>query len=195
MITRFLFLSLGWLVINLCATLIGGPRLRHGNAVISTGWWIGTLLLGDVWALLTFGVPYEIALHTAAALLFGLLCIRWMRHWNAFGQATWGLAEDLDLIVPGQHTSLSIIPGWAINHQAGQATCGHIYNRGDPRICLRSVLFIPATRDSVAGSLSRRMLDRNVGLKNPPALKDDKDHQKQNRQNERELDQRLAFLF
>jgi cellulose synthase/poly-beta-1,6-N-acetylglucosamine synthase-like glycosyltransferase len=89
MITRFLFFSLGWLIINLFATLIAGVRLRRGNAVISIGWLIGTLFLGDVWALLTFGVPHEIALFTGMGFLAGLLCTRWMRHWNAFGQVTW----------------------------------------------------------------------------------------------------------
>jgi cellulose synthase/poly-beta-1,6-N-acetylglucosamine synthase-like glycosyltransferase len=89
MITRLLYLSLVWLILSLVATLAGGTRLRHGNLVISTGWLAGVLLLGDAWALLTFGLPHEIALFTSLALLFGLFCIRWMRHWNAFGQVTW----------------------------------------------------------------------------------------------------------
>lgn len=110
MITRFLFLSLCWLIISLSAALIGGARLRRGNSVISVGWWIGTLLLGDLWALLTFGVPHEIALHTAAALLFGLLCIRWMRDWNALGQAAWAatlLTTLLFIIYAFQVTSFT----------------------------------------------------------------------------------------
>jgi cellulose synthase/poly-beta-1,6-N-acetylglucosamine synthase-like glycosyltransferase len=89
MITHFLYLSLSWLIISLLVTLIGGTRLQRGNAWISRGWLLGVLLLGDCWALLTFGAPLEIALFTLAAFVFGLVCIHWMRHWNAFGQVTW----------------------------------------------------------------------------------------------------------
>ena len=89
MITRFLYLSLGWLILSLLATLLGGKRLRIGNAVISIGWLTGILLLGDIWALLTFGVPHEISLLTAIVFIFGLICTYWMRDWNAFGQVTW----------------------------------------------------------------------------------------------------------
>jgi hypothetical protein len=93
MITRALYLSFGWLIISMLATLIGGTRLRRGNAVISTGWLIGVLLFGDAWALLTFGVPLEIAIITAIAFTYGLLCIRWLRHWNALGQVTWAASS------------------------------------------------------------------------------------------------------
>ncbi len=88
-ITRWLYLAVGWFAISLLTVLLGGARLRHSNAVISIGWLIGVLLVGDAWALLTFGVPYEIALLTAITFLFGLICIWWMRDWNAFGQVAW----------------------------------------------------------------------------------------------------------
>lgn len=89
MITRWLYLSLSWFVFSLLTTLIGGTRLRHGNAVISTGWLLGVLLAGDAWALLTFGVPLEIAVLTTMTFLFGLFCAWWMRDWSALGQVTW----------------------------------------------------------------------------------------------------------
>jgi len=57
MITHALYLSLSWLIISMLATLVGGTRLRCGHAVLSTGWLLGVLLLGDAWALLTFGIP------------------------------------------------------------------------------------------------------------------------------------------
>ncbi|OGO33840.1 MAG: hypothetical protein A2W35_00830 [Chloroflexi bacterium RBG_16_57_11] len=93
MITRALYLSLCWLFIGMLATLIGGTRLHRGNLVISTGWLIGVLFIGDAWALLTFGVPFETALLTSLAFLYGLLCIHWMRHWNALGQVCWAASS------------------------------------------------------------------------------------------------------
>jgi cellulose synthase/poly-beta-1,6-N-acetylglucosamine synthase-like glycosyltransferase len=89
MITRSLYLAFIWFVFSLLAMIIGGSRLRYGNNVISVGWLIGVLLFGDIWALLTFGIPHEIALLTTIALIFGLICIRWTKHWNALGQVAW----------------------------------------------------------------------------------------------------------
>jgi cellulose synthase/poly-beta-1,6-N-acetylglucosamine synthase-like glycosyltransferase len=94
MITRALYLSLCWLIISMLAALIGGTRLRRSHIVISIGWLIGVLLFGDIWALLTFGVPLEIALLTDVAFVYGLLCIYWLRHWNTLGQVAW-LASSL----------------------------------------------------------------------------------------------------
>jgi cellulose synthase/poly-beta-1,6-N-acetylglucosamine synthase-like glycosyltransferase len=101
MITRWLYLSIGWLVFSLCATLLGGRRLRYGNAVISIGWLTGVLLAGDAWALLTFGIPHEIALLTALTFLFGVFCIWWMADWNTLGQVTWttGITATMLFIV------------------------------------------------------------------------------------------------
>ena len=110
MVTRWLYLSVGWFAFSLLATLLGGARLRHGHAIISTGWLIGVLLAGDAWALLTFGVPHEIALLTALAFLFGLFCIWWMRDWNAFGQAAWAtgiIATFLFIIYAFQITAFT----------------------------------------------------------------------------------------
>ena len=89
MITRALFLSLGWLTISMLATLAGGTRLRRGHFAISAGWLLGVLLFGDFWALVTFGVPFEIALLTIVAFVFGLFCFHWFRDWNALGQVSW----------------------------------------------------------------------------------------------------------
>ena len=74
---------------SLLATLLAGTRLRRSNAPISIIWLIVVLLVGDVWALLTFGVPSEIALLTGLTFIFGLFCAFWMRDWNALGQVTW----------------------------------------------------------------------------------------------------------
>ena len=49
------------------------------------------LFLGDVWALLTFGVPREVLLVSGAAFAFGVGWILFLRDWNAFGQVTWAM--------------------------------------------------------------------------------------------------------
>ena len=110
MITRWLYLSIGWFTFSLLATLLGGKRLRFGNIVISTGWLAGVLLAGDAWALLTFGILHEVALLTALAFIFGLFCIWWMRNWNALGQVTWAsgiLATALFIIYAFQVTAFT----------------------------------------------------------------------------------------
>lgn len=110
MLTRSLYLAVGWFGFSLLATLLGGARLRRGNAVISTAWLAGVLLAGDAWALLTFGIPHEIALFTGMAFVFGLFCAWWMRDWNAFGQVTWTtsiMAITLFIVYAFQVTSFT----------------------------------------------------------------------------------------
>ena len=91
MITRALFLAAGWFAISLVVTLLGGHRARRGNLVISLGWLLVVILVGDVWAYLTFGVPDEILILSVVACLFGLAWIILLRDWNAFGQVTWAM--------------------------------------------------------------------------------------------------------
>ncbi len=110
MITRSLYLAAVWFALSLLATMAGGRRLRRLNAVISAGWLTGILLLGDAWALLTFGVPHEIALLTGLAFIFGLACAWWLRDWNAFGQVTWTtslLATSLFIIYAFEVTAFT----------------------------------------------------------------------------------------
>ena len=91
MLTRALFLSAGWFAISLLATLIGGYRARRANPFLSSVWLVVVLLLGDLWAFLTFGIPREILLVSAAALVFGFAWILLLPNWNAFGQVTWAM--------------------------------------------------------------------------------------------------------
>src|ERR1041384_1035935 len=91
MLTRFLYLAAGWFAISLFATLAGGYRLRRAHPILSLGWLFLVLLLGDLWAVLTFALPREIALMTGIAFLFGALWIFVLPNWNAFGQVTWGM--------------------------------------------------------------------------------------------------------
>jgi cellulose synthase/poly-beta-1,6-N-acetylglucosamine synthase-like glycosyltransferase len=110
MTTRLLYLAFLWFMFSLIVALIGGRRLRVSHPVISLGWLIGILLLGDAWALLIFGLQPDIALLTILAFLLGLLCIRWMRDWNAFGQVAWTtsiLALSLFLIYAFQVTAFT----------------------------------------------------------------------------------------
>jgi cellulose synthase/poly-beta-1,6-N-acetylglucosamine synthase-like glycosyltransferase len=89
MITRALFLSLGWLIIAVLATLLGGTRLRRDNRLLSVLWLAMVLLVGDVWALLTFGIQREIAGLSLIALLAGYWWICRLPSWNALGQVAW----------------------------------------------------------------------------------------------------------
>ncbi|MBI3152811.1 MAG: glycosyltransferase [Chloroflexi bacterium] len=91
MLTRFLYLATGWFAISLFATLTGGHRLRQGSPLFSAAWLTCVLLIGDVWGLLTFGIPSEIVSMTIFAFLFGIIWIILLRKWNAFGQVTWAM--------------------------------------------------------------------------------------------------------
>ena len=91
MLTRALYLSVGWFALSLLATLIGGHRARRGHPLLSSLWLLVVLLLGDLWAFLTFGIPREILLMSAAAFVFGLAWILLLPDWNAFGQVTWAM--------------------------------------------------------------------------------------------------------
>jgi cellulose synthase/poly-beta-1,6-N-acetylglucosamine synthase-like glycosyltransferase len=91
MLTRFMYLAAGWFAISLFATLAGGHRLRKGDLRLSLGWLAVVLVLGDVWALYTFGSPPEILFMTAAGFVFGVAWILLLEDWNAFGQVTWAM--------------------------------------------------------------------------------------------------------
>jgi cellulose synthase/poly-beta-1,6-N-acetylglucosamine synthase-like glycosyltransferase len=94
MLTRSLYLAAGWFAISLFATLTGGYRQRHGNLFSSTLWLAIVIIIGDVWAFLTFGIPNEILLISVIAFLFNLFNLFWiimLRDWNASGQVTWAM--------------------------------------------------------------------------------------------------------
>lgn len=91
MLTRELFLSAGWFAISFVGLLIGGTRLRRINYAYSALWLLFTIFLGDGWALLTFGIPREILILSAVALIGGLAFTVLLRNWNAFGQVFWSM--------------------------------------------------------------------------------------------------------
>jgi cellulose synthase/poly-beta-1,6-N-acetylglucosamine synthase-like glycosyltransferase len=98
MLTRSLYLAAGWFVISLIATLAGGHRLRKGNLFISIFWLGLVILLGDIWAALTFGRLTEIIAFSFFAFAFGGAWIASLPNWNAFGQVTWAMTVLATLV-------------------------------------------------------------------------------------------------
>ncbi len=91
MLTRILYLSAGWFVISLLATLLAGNHLKKNHVVISEAWLVSVILIGGFWELYTFGVPVEIASFSALAFLFAQIWIFRLKDWNALGQVTWSM--------------------------------------------------------------------------------------------------------
>src|SRR5512139_198056 len=98
MLTRSMYLAAGWFAISLLVTLAGGYRTRKTDPASSLLWLVVVLLLGDVWAWLTFGIPNEIIIMTGVGLIFGIACIFLLPNWNAFGQVTWGMTVLATLV-------------------------------------------------------------------------------------------------
>src|ERR1051326_2763649 len=91
MITRSLYLAAGWFAVSLAITLLGGYRSRRGNIFTSAIWLIIVILVGDIWASFTFGIPNEIRILSVLAFIFGLFWIVVLPDWNASGQVTWAM--------------------------------------------------------------------------------------------------------
>src|SRR5687768_6516043 len=89
MIARALYLTVGWFALSLLTTLVYGTRIKRANPWLSLSWLGLVLLVGDLWALLTFGVPLEIVFVTVIAFVFGGWWIRRLPNWNPFGHVTW----------------------------------------------------------------------------------------------------------
>src|SRR5262245_33179181 len=70
---------------------MGGHRARQGNTITSLVWLVIVILIGDVWAFLTFGLPDEILILSIAAFVFGLAWIIFLPDWNAAGQVSWAM--------------------------------------------------------------------------------------------------------
>jgi cellulose synthase/poly-beta-1,6-N-acetylglucosamine synthase-like glycosyltransferase len=54
-------------------------------------WLITIVLCGDMWALSTFAIPFEVGLLSVIAVLFGNWWINRLPDWNGLGHATWTL--------------------------------------------------------------------------------------------------------
>jgi cellulose synthase/poly-beta-1,6-N-acetylglucosamine synthase-like glycosyltransferase len=92
MLSRTLVLVVIWLAFSAVATLLRGVQLRRGSAMRSALWLATVILCGDVWALLTFGRPLEVAVLSLIAFLHGLWWIRHLPNWNGLGQTTWSFS-------------------------------------------------------------------------------------------------------
>ncbi len=89
MITRALFLATSWFLISFILTVLYGHRLRVGSQLLALMWLTLVLLLGDLWALLTFGIPSEMAVLNILTFVMGWWWIRRLPHWNFLGQVLW----------------------------------------------------------------------------------------------------------
>ncbi len=89
MLTRALYLATTWFLISFIATILFGPRLRRANRLFSFAWLAAVLILGDVWALLSFDMLRELEVLTVAVSIIGVLWIWRMPDWNAFGHVAW----------------------------------------------------------------------------------------------------------
>jgi len=92
MLTRLLYLTTGWFLLSFIMVVLRGAAVRRTRTLNSLAW-LGTVILcGDLWALLTFGVPSEIAIWSGVAFLFGWWWIRRLPNWNGLGQALWAFS-------------------------------------------------------------------------------------------------------
>jgi cellulose synthase/poly-beta-1,6-N-acetylglucosamine synthase-like glycosyltransferase len=89
MLTRALLLSAIWLLLTSVTTFLRGAKQRTESRLRSLIWLLTILLAGDLWAVLTFGVPHEIAILTGFTVFFGWWWITKLPNWNALGQAMW----------------------------------------------------------------------------------------------------------
>ncbi len=92
MLTRALALSIIWLLLSAIVTMARGTHLRRGTPAHSIAWLTVVIGCGDLWAVLTFGAPLEVAALSLLAWLFGLWWIRRLPHWNGLGQVTWTMS-------------------------------------------------------------------------------------------------------
>jgi len=92
MLTRALLLSALWLILSFVLVLLYGTKIRRANPLYSVLWLSAVVLIGDVWALLTFGVFGEIAALSGLAFLIGCWLIWKLPDWNGLGQTLWTMS-------------------------------------------------------------------------------------------------------
>jgi hypothetical protein len=92
MLTRALFLALGWFVLSFAGLLIWGARSRTRSIPLSLAWLAAVILIGDLWAILTFGIPREILVLSGWAGALGVIVILLLRDWNPFGRVLWAVS-------------------------------------------------------------------------------------------------------
>ncbi len=89
MLTRTLLLSAVWLALSAITTFLYGTKVRTASRANALVWLLFVVAAGDVWALLTFGIPDEIGVFSLVALFIGALFIVKLRDWNALGATMW----------------------------------------------------------------------------------------------------------
>lgn len=92
MLTRSLALTVIWLLLSVVPTMLWGTRLRRRSGLRSMSWLVFVILLGDLWALLTFGNSLEVATLSLVAFLSGIWWIRRLPNWNSLGQTAWTMS-------------------------------------------------------------------------------------------------------
>ena len=92
MLTRSLALTVIWLLVSVVPTMLLGTKLRKHSPLRSTTWLVFVILLGDLWALLTFGNSLEVAALSLVAFMTGIWWISHLPNWNSLGQTTWAMS-------------------------------------------------------------------------------------------------------
>jgi cellulose synthase/poly-beta-1,6-N-acetylglucosamine synthase-like glycosyltransferase len=98
MLTRALFLAAGWFIIAFIGLLLFSLREKRQSWLLSFSWLFFVVIASGAWAFFTFGVPREILLFSAIALVVGFGFIVWLRDWNAFGQVLWSSTVLITII-------------------------------------------------------------------------------------------------
>jgi cellulose synthase/poly-beta-1,6-N-acetylglucosamine synthase-like glycosyltransferase len=92
MLGRALFLAAAWLALSFIVTMMRGTKVKNGSWWRSL-LWLGTVLVcGDLWALLSFGVPLEIIGLTIITFIIGVWWIWRLRAWNSLAQTLWTIS-------------------------------------------------------------------------------------------------------
>lgn len=92
MLTRSLALAVIWLFLSAIVTYLRGTRVRRKSVLHKVLWLLTVILCGDVWALLAFGHPAEVASLSVLAILSGFFWMVILPHWNGLGQVTWTMS-------------------------------------------------------------------------------------------------------
>ena len=98
MLTRSLVLVTIWLILSTALTFLRGTHVRVSSKPRGFLWLLTVILCGDLWAVFTFGEPFEIILLSLAAVLCGVLWIFLLPNWNGLGQTTWTMSLIAALI-------------------------------------------------------------------------------------------------
>jgi hypothetical protein len=89
MLTRALFLAAIWFVISFAGLIVFGIQVKRRNWLLSFFWLAAVILVGDAYALVSFGKIQEVALFSQVIFIVGAAWIVMGRDWNAPAQVAW----------------------------------------------------------------------------------------------------------